>query len=882
MKHLFNLCIPFALAILNILTWPHVSSSHLLGPQVWVGAIALCAFFYASGLLWYPSLKPANLFRLDDSTNKLHPWVEWVLMGLWTAGWLAAWLTLPSGSFLKFLLPASFFTLMWSGLGSCDSVRLPIRRSMAVVLAVGVVLTMAYVASRTFVSDRIWSDWFGPIDTTGRHYQHFQVLKTWNGLMLWGASPDPLSNARFTPYGMELLQIMRLIGLIPGLAIAVTLLLSWWALGSWLSKVKPGPAFSVEMRRLGVALLSLHGLAALAYVLFNLGISRQSAGLGLPPFVPMVAWWIMGSALGLILIRAMRQARANQNNFGAKHWWISFTGYVASGLTLGVILLLLNVSQRDSHVATHPSGSNYLTRSVIRDGNENVIAQNVVAYDIWFNPSEFWSPSLLNPKEGETVNFSDATSGTDAARKKRLIDALAKWPQTRGLVLVRLENWPKSKDSLAILAWAVPPEIAEQVKSLDLQGLVVKQRTARSYPGGALHAHAVGFASLADTQYGQEGLELVSNYSLQTVSPDAGASDQNGLNTTLVRNIQQSARDVLQAGVSDNHAIGGAVVVIDVEKNEIAAMVSAPDFDPNDHSTYRNPYQPDRILNRATSLGFPIGALITPLIAAHGIESGRVTAKTTVNLGAGPLRVGTLEVRDTNFYGALTVEEIIAKSSNIGLAKLAMQLPLAELQGVSQTLGLGEPLAISGLTGGAIAERRDWSEWTPAMHATPGQSIETNLMQVLKAYLPIAASGYLRIPTLLASSHGEMYGKRVLSPETAATIRQALKLGASDRGTAPLAQVSGATVAGKTATMTGNFWRDPVSGKKLPRSDTSVFVGMLPAEQPKWLVGVMLEYQAGKAELAGLSTAPMFAHLARLTLSPLVGETQAVSLNVAH
>lgn len=863
MKHLLNLCLPFALMILNMLIWPHVSSSHLLGPQVWVGVISLGAFVYASGLLWQPSLKPANLFRLDDSTNKLHPWVGWVLIGLWTAGWLAAWLTLPSGSFLKFLLPAAFFTLMWSGLGARESVELPIRRSMAVVLAVGVALTLGYVATRTFVSDRLWSDWFGPIDTAGRHYQHFQVLKTWSALMLWGASPDPLPSVRFTPYGMELLQLMRLTGLVPGLAIAVTLLLGWWALGSWLRNVKPGPAFSVEMQRLGMVLLSLHGLAALAYVLFNLGISRQSAGLGLPPFVPMVAWWILGSALGFVLIRAMRQARANHSNLGAKHWWISFTGYVASGLALGLILLLLNVSQRDSNVATHPSGSSYLTRSVIRDGDENVIAQNVVAYDIWFNPSEFWSPSLLNPKEAETVNFSDATSGTDASRQKRLLDALAKWPQTRGLVLARLESWPKSKDSLAILAWAVPPDIAEQVKSLDLQGLVVKKRTARSYPGGALYAHAVGFANLSDTQYGQEGLELVANRYLQTVSADAGSSDQYEVKTTLVRHIQQSARDALQAGIRDNYAISGAVVVIDIEKNELAAMVSAPDFDPNDHSTYRNPYQPERILNRATSLSFPVGELIAPLIAAHGLESGRIEAMTKVDRDAVSSRKGGEGIRLTQQSGDLTLEDILKDTSNRALSKLALQIPIGELKVLSETFGLGQPLNIPGLTSGALPENGWGADWTPEMHANAGQAIETNLMQVLKAYLPVATTGYLRTPTMLTAKHGNKYAKRVLTAETTATIRQALYQATSDRDAKSLARVGGASVAGKSAILSRNFWVDPVTGKRQRISDKSVYIGMMPIEQPRWLVGVMLEYEYGKAPVSGQSTLPLFAKLAK-------------------
>jgi cell division protein FtsI/penicillin-binding protein 2 len=552
---------------------------------------------------------------------------------------------------------------------------------------------------------------------------------------------------------------------------------------------------------MGLALVLIHGVAAVAYVLFNMGITRQPFGGGLPPYSGQPAWWVPGVALAWVVIRAIRTGKSPQAVPTGRRWWISLIGYAMAGLTLATAFLLLNDIQRRAANYFHlDNQTSYITRELVRDASRKVIAENVLAYDLWIKPSEFWAASLLNPKQsGPTEDGSQGPQHADTERERTLMDALAQWPQTQSLVKHRLSSWPKSKSSLAVLAWAITPEIAAKIQAIQLPGLLTKPRTSRHYPDGFLYAHALGFASLADIEHGQEGLELVANSQLVTVSSRPDANDRQGVSTTLVPEIQKAARDTLQAGIKEHRATGGAIVVIDLARNELAAMVSAPDFDPNDRSSYRNPYQPERILNRATSLSFPMGALISPLIVAHGVESGRITALTRVNLGDGTMRVGDAVIRDSSRYGTLTVEEIVAKSSNVGLVKLSLQMPLSELQGISETLGIGRPLEIPGLTGGVSAEMSAWSQWTSQMQAMPGNSIETNLMQVLKAYTPIATSGHIGIPTMLASPDQNRNTQRVLSRETAAALRQALQLATSKHGTAPMAQVPGTTVAGKNS-----------------------------------------------------------------------------------
>ena len=873
MQTILTFLFPFGLAVANNFAWHHAHGIFLIPTQFWIGLVVVGSLAYASGLLTHTAVKPANLFGQIKTLQREHPWVIWVLMSGWSIGWMVALLTLPSGSFLKLLMLPIFFGLIWLSLKFGEAGNSTLRKIMVSTLGACAGCLALLLTTSPFRLARLLSDWTGPLDFDGRHFQHAQVLKAWSVLQFWGPSRQPLASMHTDVERLELLRFMAEFGVWPGALMGATLVLGWWAVWCWLRRAVPRPAFTIEMRRMGLALVIMHGVAAVAYVLFNMGLTRQPFGGGLPPYSAQPAWWMLSVALAWVVIRAIRTGNSPQGVSTGRRWWISLMGYAMAGLALATTFLLLNdIQRRVTNYIHQVSQTSYITREVVRDASRKVIAENVLAYDLWIQPSEFWAASLLNPKQTED-DESQGHQQSDTERERILMDALAQWPQTRSLVKYRLVNWPKSKSSLAILAWAITPEIAAKIKALQLPGLLTKPRTSRHYPDGSLYAHALGFASLADIEHGQEGLELVANARLVTASPRPDAGNRHGVNTTLVPEIQKAARDTLQAGIKDHRATGGAIVVIDLARNEVAAMVSAPDFDPEDRSTYRNPYQPERILNRATSLSLPMGALISPLVVAHGVESGRITALTRVNLGDGTMRVGDAVIRDSSRYGTLTVEEIVAKSSNVGLAKLSLQMPLSELQGISETLGIGRPLEIPGLTGGVSAEMSAWSRWTSQMQAMPGNSIETNLMQVLKAYTPIATTGYFGIPTMLDSSNQNRNIQRVLSRETAAALRQALQLATSQHGTAPMAQVSGTTVAGKTATMTGGFWTDERTGEKIPRSDTSAFIGMLPANRPKWLVGVLLEFEHGKAKFAGLSAAPMFSELAqKALLKPVVSD----------
>lgn len=545
-------------------------------------------------------------------------------------------------------------------------------------------------------------------------------------------------------------------------------------------------------------------------------------------------------------------------------FWSTPTGRIIVTVIVGLSLTISARSAQEGRAQTFTVNQQKLSRLSILDRNGEPIAETISAFDLWFVPHDFWGVSPVNSRNNEHVPSKHSSEDT---RRALLLNALSDWPQVQSIVSDRLTSRNKSDTRQKILAWAIDPIIAKKIATLNIAGLRLIERPARHYPKGSLFAHPIGFVRLSDIQFGQEGLELVANYKLRAPQ---GKGERLGmpLQTTLDPEIQGLVRNTLQKGVATYGAVGAAAVVVEVQSGAIRAMVSSPDFDPNDASTYRNPYQPERILNRAVAVNFPIGSLLAPLLVAHGIDTGRFQPTTVVNLGKGPLKIDKTIIRDTHPEETLSIAEIVAKSSNNGLAKVAMQLPIAEVQGLTKSLGIGETLGISGLIGGVNHETIAWGEWTPGMQAEPGMHIETNLMQVVKAYLPIANGGVLKFVSILngTENHPE---DRVFSADTTHSMRLMLETASGPTGTAPKAQAAGTRVAGKTATVTASRLDDfSTPSKPTQGSSVAAFVGMAPALNPQWLVGIIFQFPQGSLRYSGETSAPVFSKIIHGILNP--------------
>ena len=774
--------LPLALLGLHYFAWASPlaappSRAGLVMGQAWTGALVFFGLTYASGLLPWAAHRPRHLLRPFAAYRTQHAWLLWLAAGTWTSAWALAWLTLPLGFLLLALVPVLFFGLVLRSLGHGDAHARTLRKGVLLSLLGLLACMTCYLALHPFRLARMVSDWAGPLDVTGRHQAYAQVLNTWRDLQLWGPAAQALSSDRINAQGTALLQFMTHYGAGPGALLGSACVMAWWALWCWLQQAPTGEHFSSAMRRMGLALLALHGISTVFYVLFNMGITRQTFGSALPTGLGYLPWFLLTPALGLICWQAKRvprTIRSTTDASGIKNGCLSLAGYGLATVGISMALLIGNDYMRAAHFSqtiklahTNPPPE----RQPLLAANGDVLAHNEQAYDLWVTPSEFWGTSLLNPQSAAPTARPESTLN-DEARQRRLLDALGPWPHIQSIVEYRLTDWPKSKASPVLLAWAIKPEVAKALRALEMPGIVLKPRPARHYPEGSLYAHAVGFVGLSDNTQGQDGLELTANRQLMArTTAGSGVLGPQGLTTSLVPHIQRAAYAQLHAAMAQHSATGGAVVVIDVEKNATVALVSAPDFDPNNASTFRNPYQPNRILNRAKYLPLPADAMLAPLYEAQRIATGHTAPAT--------------------------------QAQRLALYK---------------TLGLDIPV-----------------------DAPVGAPVQVSLLQVLDAYIPLATDGYL------SSAHPAqaIHSLRVLSSATAALMRHNMPLATLKNGT---------LAAGIRVTLL-----DP----NVNTSDTSVLIGMWPAAQPIWLVGLVLQFPHGKAPAAGWASQSLFTSLTK-------------------
>lgn len=811
----------------------------LMFSQVWSGIAVVFGLGYAAGI---------GPYRPNTASTIPTDGPSWLKAASWTFICCSfPWISLPGGGSLGLPAAVLFFVLIWreQGIGRSRS----FWRTAMLAGFFGFALLIALLFNHSpFRLARLIADFSGPLDLEGRHYFHGIVLRALFGVRMLGEASNalPLHFERINT--LMLLRIAHSNGALPAAMLSAALLIAWQQLHAWLQRVAPGTDLSSGMKRFGLALIALHGIATLCNVFWNFGLTRQPFGPGLPPLTTHAAWWVLSACLVWVLVLAWRQHVQSTEAPPIAHRLWRTAGTLASSAAVASVGLLIAVnSAKDVSAANRTPDSNQIVRRDITDRHGIPIAASMPAFDLWLTPNQFWGASPANPRP-ELSAASAQTS--DQQRRSQLLSTLESWPQLRAIVEGRINGYGKSDDQQKILAWAINPEVAEKISAMGLRGLKLTPRPARHYPQGGLFAHVLGFASLADPTHGQEGLELTENLSLLHLVSNRDTDVPPPLHTTLDVELQRAAASALNEGIASHGAIGGSAVVIEASSGKIRAMASAPGFNPNDDASYRNPYQPERMLNRARGVNFPIGSLLTPLLAAHMIETGRMNPSTTVAIGP-KLTVGKATTTDVSPSDTLTLADLVGKSSNIGQAKLALSLPLAELRDVTRHLGIGEPLNIRGLIGNMDYESIKWSNWTPQMHAQPGLHITTNLVQAMRAYLPLANGGRLTHVSLLETNTSTAASSvRVLSEATVKAMRDILCSAAGPTGTAPLAQLPDVMVAGKTGTTVATNGH-PVAA----------FIGMAPADNPRWLIGVLLEFRHQRIQLAGSTAAPVFARL---------------------
>ena len=411
----------------------------------------------------------------------------------------------------------------------------------------------------------------------------------------------------------------------------------------------------------------------------------------------------------------------------------------------------------------------------------------------------------------------------------------------------------------------ISPALAARVTALKMPGVHLQREYRRYYPAGEVTAHVTGFTNIDDT--GQEGIELAyedwlggepgakrvvkdgNHRTIEDVESISWPRPGKDLTLSIDRRIQYLAYRELKAAMQEHQARAASAVVLDVKSGEVIAMVNQPSFNPNKRQQLRS----SSMRNRAVTDVFEPGSTMKPFIAASALQSGRYRPDTPVSTSPGYMRVGVNAVRDVHDYGDLDVSGVIRKSSNVGIAKIALSLPAEEIWMLLSELGFGAQ-TYSGFPGEATGLLSHYGGWNAIETATLafGYGVSVTPLQLAQAYAVLATGGIKRSVTFLRE--GEVTEeRRVLPAAVAQQIRNMLEQAVGPDGTAPRARVAGYRVAGKTGTV-----KKSTAGGYSSHQYLAVFAGMAPVSDPRFVMVVMVDDPANGKYYGGQVAAPVF------------------------
>lgn len=420
----------------------------------------------------------------------------------------------------------------------------------------------------------------------------------------------------------------------------------------------------------------------------------------------------------------------------------------------------------------------------------------------------------------------------------------------------------------------ISPEQMQAVHDIGSPGLLFGPREMRLYPNGPIAAHILGGAS-----YGREGVASAEVIGVAGVERQFDAflrdpaNEGAPLELSLDLTVQAATEQVLAGGMSIMNAKGATSILMDVNTGEIISMVSLPDFDPNNRPRVltEGDQSDSPLFNRAVQGVYELGSTFKIFTVAQAMELGLINPNTMIDT-QGPLTWGRFRIRDFHDYGPeLSATDVIVESSNIGTARIAMQIGAERQKDFLGALGFFQPTTIEMVeapTGKPLLPP-NWSEIS-AMTISYGHGLSASPLHLAAAYATIANGGELVTPTLLRVE-GPTPGPRVMSEAVArqsvAMLRQVVS-----RGTASFGDVPGYLVAGKTGTADkpraagGGYYEDKV---------ISTFATVFPANDPEYALVVtfdepQIQTLGEDRRTAGWTAVPVAAEMIR-RVAPLLG-----------
>jgi cell division protein FtsI (penicillin-binding protein 3) len=419
------------------------------------------------------------------------------------------------------------------------------------------------------------------------------------------------------------------------------------------------------------------------------------------------------------------------------------------------------------------------------------------------------------------------------------------------------------------LARGRQPAEAAEIKALGTPGVYTSREYRRYYPAGEVTGHLLGFTNVDDA--GQEGLELAFDHWLageagakrviqdrygrivQDVESIRPARPGRDLVLSIDLRIQYLAYRELKAAVREQHARAGSIVVMDVSTGEVLAMVNQPAYNPND----REQMQAADYRNRAATDIFEPGSSIKPFWVAAAIAAGKYDSRSIIDTSPGFFKVGAKIFEDEHNFGAIDIATVLAKSSNVGMAHIALTLAPQQVWTTLTNLGFGE-VTTSGYPGESAGLLPRYAQWRPIGIVTMshGYGLSVTPLQLAHAYATIGSLGIARPVSFLAATD-QSGGTRVLDGAACRELLGMLEtVVTAEGGTGKLAAIPGYRVSGKT----GTAYKATAGGYSTDRY-MAVFGGVAPATDPRLAAVVVIDEPNAGEHMGGEVSAPVFARV---------------------
>ncbi|MFT3763124.1 MAG: penicillin-binding protein 2 [Pseudoxanthomonas sp.] len=481
-----------------------------------------------------------------------------------------------------------------------------------------------------------------------------------------------------------------------------------------------------------------------------------------------------------------------------------------------------------------------VSRGMITDRNGEPVAVSSPVESVWCDPKELMEKA--------------------PDRLPELARALGESPDA----LTRRVSQRADKEFM-YLKRRINPDEARAVVAHGIPGVYSQREFRRFYPQGEAMAHVLGFTNIDDQ--GQEGVELAFDEWLRgKPGMKKVIRDRNGrivenidllepavpgrdLTLSIDRRIQYLTYRELKRQLDESGAASGTAVVLDVATGEVLAMANLPSFNPNAVGAANS----EAHRNRAVTDLFEPGSTMKPLTVAAALEAGVITPRTLFDTSPGWMPNGKYTTTDTHNYGTLDVTGVIRKSSNVGAAKIAQRLSNQQFYDFLRRFGYGESTR-SGFPGEAGGLFPPPSRWygTTKQTMSYGYGISVTPLQVAHAYATLANGGRANAPTFVKGQPGE--SKQVLDPGIAHEVMKMMQTVTEPGGTAyPWGTILGYHVAGKTGTA-----HKASNGGYAKRNYVAFFAGVVPVDNPRFAMAVVVNDPTKGSHFGGLAAAPVF------------------------